>query len=111
MERKKADPAEYRFESRGGNVAVIQHPVKLAAIDHVAFERRQEYLRRVAEDDDAKWDRECFHIDTPLDLRPAPVAYFQNTITKYDRIDEQVRHRAPKAQHRDVVERFQKAQR
>lgn len=40
LEGQKADPSENGLKSGGGNVAPVEHPVELAAIDEVAFERR-----------------------------------------------------------------------
>lgn len=111
LEGEEADPAEYRLEGRRGYMAPVEHPVELAAIYEVTLERRQEDLRRVAEDDYAKGNRKCLHIERPLDLRPAPVADLQDAVADYDRVYEQVSHRAPEAQHRHVVQGFQEAQR
>lgn len=104
LEGKEADPSKYGFEGCRGNVAPVEHPVELAAVLEVALKRRQEDLRGVAEDDDAKGNRKCFHIDTPLDLRPAPVADLQDAVANYDGVNEQMSHRAPKTQHRHVVQ-------
>lgn len=109
LEGQKADPAEERLERSRGDVAPVQHPVELGAIDEIALEGRQEDLRRIAEDNHAERDRKVLYVDRPLHLRPAPVTNLQDAVTDDDRVDEEVRHRAPEAQHGDMLQGLEEA--
>lgn len=111
LEGQKTDPAEERFECSRGDVTPVQHPIELGAIDEIALEARQEDLRRIAEDNHAKRDREVLYVDRPLHLRPTPVTNLQDTVTDDDRVDEEVRHCAPEAQHGNVLQGLEEAER
>jgi len=111
LEGQETDPAEEGFERSRGDVTPVQHPVELGAIDEIALEARQEDLRRIAEDNHAKRDREILYVDRPLHLRPAPVTNLQDTVTDDGRIDEEVRHCAPEAQHGNVLQGLEEAER
>lgn len=78
---------------------------------HVALERRQENLRRVAEHDDAERDGESEDVDAQRHLGPAPAARLQETIAEDHHVDDDVSHRAPEAQRGYVVEILQKGAR
>lgn len=111
LEGQEADPAEQGLERGRGDVAPVEHPIELGAIDEIALEGRQEDLRRVAEDNYAERDGKVLHVDRPLHLRPAPVTDLQDAVTDDDRVDEEVRHRAPEAEHGDVLQRLEEAKR
>lgn len=68
------DEREEAFEHAGGDVRPVHHAVELAGLLHVALQRRQEDLRRVAEHDDADGDGKLLDVDIELDLLPGPVA-------------------------------------
>lgn len=91
-------------------MAPVEHPVEFGAIDEVALERRQKYLRGIAEDDDAQGYRKVLHVHGPLDPGPAPVADVQEAVADDDDVDEEMGHRAPEAQDRDVVQGLEEAE-
>jgi hypothetical protein len=98
LEGQKADPSENGLKSCSSNVTPVEHPVKFAAIDEITFERREEYLRRVTEDDNTQGYGELLHVDAPLDLCPSPISNLENAVAEYDGIDEQMGDCAPEAQ-------------
>ena len=51
----------------------VKHAFELRRVDHVAFERWEEDLRRVAEDDDAQRDGERQDVDAEGHLSPTPL--------------------------------------
>jgi len=53
LECQEADPTKKRFECGRSDVTPIQHPIKLGAIDQIAFKGRQEDLRCIAKDNHA----------------------------------------------------------
>ena len=78
--------------------------MKFGWIAHIAFEGRQEDLRRVAEYDDAQRYWECEDVDTQRHLRPAPIGRLEKAISHDHDIDDDVGHSAPKAEGRDVMQ-------
>ena len=60
---QETDVAEKRFENGGRNVAPVEHALESFRFLHVAFQGRQEDLRRVAEDDDAQRNGESEDVD------------------------------------------------
>lgn len=73
----------------------IKHPFKLRRVLHVAFERGQEDLRGVRENDNAQTDREVGEVEAPLHFGPTPVADLQEAVGEDYCVDEDVRHGAP----------------
>jgi hypothetical protein len=110
LECEEAHIAEERLEDGGGDVGPVEHDLEFGRVLHVTLEGRQEDLRRVTEDDDAQRDGEVFEVESPFDLAPAPFRQFQKAVAEDDRVDKQVRHRAPKAQQRHHVQTLQEAE-
>lgn len=111
LKSHETDPTEYWFEGSRGNVTPVEHPFKFTSINKISLEGGQKNLGRITEDDDAERYWKLFHVETPLDLGPAPVADLQEAVAEDNCVYEQVRHRAPKAQVRYVMQWFQKSER
>lgn len=60
---EETDVAEEGLENGGGDVAPVEHAVELGRVGHVALERREKHLRRVAEHDDAQRNGEREDVD------------------------------------------------
>ena len=103
--RQEADVGEAGLEDGGGDVRPVQHAAEPRSVDEITLERRQEDLRRVAEDDDAERDRERPDVDADEHLVPFPLGGASEAVEQDDDVDEHVRHRAPEAEQRDVLER------
>lgn len=110
LEREEADVAEDGLKSGRCDVRPVQHPIELGRIGHVAFERRQEDLRCVREHDHTQRYGKVLHVHSPTDLGPAPLTDFEQAVREDDEVDEQMRHGAPEAEHRDGVDRLEESQ-
>lgn len=95
LEGQETDVSEQGLEDGGPYVRPVQHPLELGGVDHVALERRQEYLGCVGEDDDAEADRKVLHVHRPPHHAPAPVADLQQTVAQDDCVYQDMRHCAP----------------
>ena len=101
---EESDVAEERLEDGGRYVAPVEHAVELCRVAHVALQRRQEDLRRVAEDDDAQRNGECEDVDAQRHLRPAPCGRLKKAVAHDHDVDDHVGHGAPEAERRDVMQ-------
>lgn len=68
-------------------------------------------MRRVAEHDHAQRYGEVLYVNGPLDLAPAPVGQLQHAVAQYDDVDQYVRHGAPEAEQRHVVQVLEEPER
>ena len=81
-------------------MAPVHHAMEAFRFLHVALERRQEDLRRVAEDDDAERDGKRPDIDLKGHCVPVPRLDVAEAVDEYDSIDEHMCHGAAETEPR-----------